>query len=318
MAHRKVQVGGEPLSLDVCSLCMAVWFDESELKPVFNRASVARNGEQQDEQLPLKARKQAALMDMKTREEEQKRTVGETTGVPDEGWHWLPGLLGLPVETKAPAVDDRPWGTWCMGAACVVLTVLLAGLVGLQEAAEALGFIPARWHRYGGLTILTSFSLHGGLMHMLGNIYFLYIFGDNMEDRLGTPMFIGVVAAGHAVGLLAQAVGSPHPMVPTIGASAGISSVVAFYGIMFPRAQLSFMFWFFFRPHWVHMSAPVALVLYIGFQLLGLYFQLSGFGGVAYLGHLGGLAVGAGVALWCWQVERRRRTAEWREVSKTT
>jgi membrane associated rhomboid family serine protease len=178
-----------------------------------------------------------------------------------------------------------------------------------DSAAEYLGrwgFIPAQWHRYGGLTLITSFFLHSGWPHLVVNMYFLVVFGDNVEDRLGAGGFILLLLAGHGVGMLAHACFEPNPHIPCVGASAGISAVLAFYAVAFPRVRLGFIFWFRWVVRWVSMPAILALVIYSGLQILGAWLQISGIGSVSYLGHLGGLLVGL-VAVLLYKIRQKRQ-----------
>jgi len=286
-------------ALDVCTQCALVWFDHNELKP-FLEAFPRDNAEPQPREASLESRERLALTQLervKVRHRDQALSQ-----YPEEGWHWLVGLLGLPVEVDAPQRSTRPWVTWAVAAACtgILLYLLLQAkppLTGPEGVFRRWGFVPAQWARYGGLTLITSFFLHGGLLHLLGNMYFLLVFGDNVEDHVGRGWFVMLLLAAHGAGMWAQAAFGPDPSVPCVGASAGISGVIAYYAIVFPRARLGLVlrYWFFFR--WFTIPAIWALVLYFLMQLLGAYVQIKGFGGVSYLGHLGGLVVGVAAAL---------------------
>jgi len=177
-------------------------------------------------------------------------------------------------------------------------------LLSLGRSADAwvatLGVVPARLLRYFDLfeigTIFTSMFLHGGWAHLFSNMLALYVFGDNVEDRLGSGRYLlfyllcGVIAAGTHI------VFNPNSTVPTIGASGAISGVLAAYLIFFPSARVITLVPLFFLPWFVEIPA----VFYLGFwfisQLLnGVLTVVAGaqaFGGVAWWAHVGGFVAG--------------------------
>lgn len=148
------------------------------------------------------------------------------------------------------------------------------------------------------LSLLTAMFLHGGWLHLAGNMLFLYIFGDNVEHRMGRGRFLlGYLGAGIAATLF-FALFVPSSNVPLIGASGAISGVLGFYFIWFPRNQVK-IFVFLFPLLVTQILVPARLVL--GFYLLVdnlLPFLLSGSegGGVAHGAHIGGFLAGMGLA----------------------
>ena len=148
------------------------------------------------------------------------------------------------------------------------------------------------------LTLLTCIFLHGGWLHLLGNLWFLWIFGDNVEDRLGHGRYVafyllcGVGAS--AVHLLTNA-DSP---IPTLGASGAIAGVMGAYFVLYPRAQvLTLVPLIFFFDVWV-LPAPAFLGVWFLFQLVSGSFALGGeAAGVAWWAHVGGFAVGIAIVL---------------------
>ena len=307
MAQVESDVAGRPLTLDVCSACPGIWFDPAEFESI-PRAPILPAKAEKD--FAPEAREQLALLRLETVKRQQEAAdSGDTT--PDQAWHWLPGLLGLPVELDAPQVARLPWITWSAIVACIATTLLVV-FGGPEPFRDAVygewGLIPADWTRHGGLTLVTSFFLHAGLWHLLGNMYFLFMFGDNVEDGLGRMGYAWLLVAGHVVGMLLHTLFAPGDHVPCVGASAGISAVIACYAVVFPQVRLGFMFRYFLYFQWFRMSAVWALVIYTGLQLVGAYAQIQGFGGVSYLGHLGGLVVGL-IGGFLYRDLQARRTA---------
>jgi len=261
--------GRETVELDLCRSCHLVWFDPSEYDAVRTPAEIG-SGE-------------GFSVDL---------------GGAGEGWKWIPAILGMPIEVSANRISRAAVLTWSITAVTAFAFFWLLGSGRLGEAIMEWGLIPARWTRHSGLTIVTCFFLHAGWLHLLGNLYFLLIFGDNVEDQLGVGRFLLLLAGAHLVGIAAHAWLAPDSTVPLVGASAGISGIIAYYALAFPRARIGLFLWVFSLFRILRMPAIVALVLYVGLQLFGAWRQVQGFGGVSYVAHLGGLAVGALTATW--------------------
>jgi membrane associated rhomboid family serine protease len=253
------------------------------------------------------AREAAAMMDLERVKVQQEAAEERSSGPPEEAWKWLPGLLGMPVEMSSRPLAHRPLITWGLGGLLVLVFVLT--VQNLAAVVGEFGFVPAQWHRHGGLTVLASFFLHGGLFHLIGNLYFFLIFGDNVEDHLGPAKFIILVLGAHLAGTALHGAFDPRPEIPVVGASAGIFGVVAFYAIAFPRSRLGLLFFYFW---WIRLPAWVLLVFYGGMQLLGAMVQVQGAGHVSNLGHLGGMAVGILAALF-WRSAQNREPPDARE-----
>jgi membrane associated rhomboid family serine protease len=162
----------------------------------------------------------------------------------------------------------------------------------LDSAVENFGMVPAHAFRYGGATFITSFFLHGGWMHLLGNLYFFLLFGGEVEDFLGRRRFLLLVFLATVVGHLFHICGDPRSDLPCIGASGGISGVLVFYACQFPRARLGFFFWFLRGLGWVRVPAWAVFGLWLLLQLRGALYQMHGFSSVSSLAHIGGVTTG--------------------------
>jgi membrane associated rhomboid family serine protease len=143
--------------------------------------------------------------------------------------------------------------------------------------------------------LLTSMFLHGGWGHLLGNMLFLYIFGDNVEDRLGHGRYlIFYLLCGIAAGA-AQAVASPHADVPMVGASGAIAGVSGAYFLFFPTSRVLTLVPIFFFLQMVEIPAVFFLLVWFLWQLLSgvaTLGQAGGMGGVAFFAHVGGFVAG--------------------------
>ena len=275
-----------PLELDACKPCGMVWFDPQEFETVPEGVLAA------SDQLIPQGREALARYKVKQLAE-QARTEDP---LPDETWKIIPALFGFPVESDGNPVSRLPWATWSLAA--VILMVSLWAFTNLHDVVDRFGLIPAALWRYGGLTTVTSFFLHAGLMHLIGNLYFLLIFGDNVEDYLGRGRYLLLILLAALAGDFLHVVAQPGSTIPCVGASGGISGVIAFYALKFPRVRLGFLFRYFLYFRWIQMPAWGAFVLWSVLQFGLAFLQLGGFSEVAALAHLGGAAVGGGAWLW--------------------
>lgn len=139
-------------------------------------------------------------------------------------------------------------------------------------------------------TLVTYQFLHGGFFHLLGNMLFLWVFGDNVEDSMGHLRFLAFYLICGALAVGAHLVGVGDVRQPLIGASGAVSGVIAAYLMLFPRGKVLILAF-----NWFPIRLPVWLVLgfWIGLQVWSLAGSGSDGGGVAWLAHIGGLAAGA-------------------------
>ena len=143
------------------------------------------------------------------------------------------------------------------------------------------------------MTIFTSMFMHGGVLHIAGNMLFLWIFGNNIEDSMGKLKFIGFYLAGGVVAALAQFVINPDTATPTLGASGAIAAVLGAYAILYPRARVVTLVIIIFFITIITLPALLVLGLWFLLQLLDASSQPLTGGGVAYFAHIGGFVFGA-------------------------
>ena len=145
----------------------------------------------------------------------------------------------------------------------------------------------------GAIALISSQFLHGNIFHLVGNLWFLYLFGNNIEDQLGHWKFLFFYLLCGAVAGVAQVMTAPMSMVPMIGASGAISGVMGAYLIRFPRARiLSLVFLGFFITA-IPIPSAVFLGLWIAGQTVYAAIANPNLPGVAYLAHVSGFAIGA-------------------------
>lgn len=296
---RAIQSEAPILELDSCRPCGVVWFDPQEFELIPEGAIESQDA--------LQLRGIEAMA--KYRLEQQRREY-EGDDEPDAEWKTIPAIFGFPVETYTDPLQRWPWFTWSLSAIIAILSIW--AFFHLQTAVDLFGLVPADAFRLGGLTWLSSFFLHGGIWHLAGNLYFLLIFGDNVEDYLGRWRYALLILASTVTGDLIHVLAQSHSTTPCIGASGGISGVIVFYALQFPRARLSFLFrgygyigWRRWGWNWLGIPAWAALVLWLLMQTYAVVAELSGFSHVAATAHLGGAAVGFGLWLW-WRSKEKR------------
>ncbi len=194
----------------------------------------------------------------------------------------------------------------------VFLLELLQG-AGLDAFVETYAFVPDRLFRpdiYGwtfgaaALTILTSMFLHGGLLHLLGNMLFLWIFGDNVEDTLGHFRYLVFYGTAGAGAMLLQAFLAPSSTVPNLGASGAIAGILGAYFVYYPRARIVTVVPLFFLFPLIEIPAALYLLGWFALQFWMGSAQLASpgrgaaaQGGVAFWAHVGGFVVGVAWAL---------------------
>lgn len=152
----------------------------------------------------------------------------------------------------------------------------------------------------GFLGLFSSMFLHAGWMHLLGNMLFLWIYGDNVEDEMGHLRFLlFYLAAGAAAGL-AQYIVDIHSLVPMVGASGAIAGVMGAYLLLYPKARIDIFVFFivFFRI--IPVPAWIVLMVWFGLQFIGGIGANPAEGGVAYWAHAGGFAAGLILAIPLW------------------
>jgi membrane associated rhomboid family serine protease len=172
----------------------------------------------------------------------------------------------------------------------------------LKEALFLYGIVPMRYSDpevsvhfstfQQWLPFLTSMFLHGGFLHILGNMWFLYIFGDNIEDRLGhIRYFIFYILCGVVAGLI-HLLTNWSSKIPTIGASGAISGVMGAYLLLYPRSRILTLIPIFFFFQFIEIPAFIFLGYWLLIQLFSASLTPSSVGGIAFWAHIGGFIVG--------------------------
>jgi membrane associated rhomboid family serine protease len=212
----------------------------------------------------------------------------------------------LPLKDDQPRYST-PYVTWFLIALNILIYFFQATLD--QKSSELLanqfGEVPAHLaaflsgsHRYTlpqvVVPFFTSMFLHGGWEHVIGNMWFLYIFGDNVEDYLGHFKFLVFYLMSGLIAMATQVAIYPHSTVPTIGASGAIAGVLGAYFVLYPRARV--LTWFFvfivYIPAWFVLGEWFVIQFLSGAATLSTAHPGRDLGGIAFWAHVGGFVAG--------------------------
>ena len=200
------------------------------------------------------------------------------------------GILSGPDDAIVVDWGAIPYEFTHPGKDCAIAAqqILCEGTAGVEGSAPDQ---PPFW-----VTAFSSMFMHGSILHLAGNMLFLWIFGNNVEDAMGRVKFVAFYLLGGLIAVAAQVLVEPDAAVPTIGASGAVAAVLGGYILLYPRARvvtLIFIVFFF-----TILELPALLILgfwfvqQIAFGFYGVANPTGGGGGVAYFAHIGGFAFG--------------------------
>ena len=212
----------------------------------------------------------------------------------------------FPYRDDNPRHHGPPLATFAIIGICTAVYLLVQLPLGPHEGqayALSFGFIPAVFFGQAELvselarvpstaTLVTSMFSHGGLLHLVGNMWFLWLYGDNVEDAMGRFRYLLFFLICGLAGTLAHGLVDPASRVPLVGASGAISGVIAAYLLIWPRANIRVFYWLFIFVGTINVPAFLVLGLWIVEQLFALPAAMQAQGGIAIVAHLGGFATG--------------------------
>jgi len=204
----------------------------------------------------------------------------------------------FPISDDAPR-SRFPIMMWLLIAANIYVFIRELTAPNIDVFINHFALIPThvQWDNY--LTLLpfiTAIFLHGGFLHILSNMWFLYIFGDNVEDSLGSMMFLLLFLIAGIAGNLLQYSITPTASVPMLGASGAIAGILGCYYVLFPYAKVRTLIFLFFFITIVDLAAPIMLGYWFILQLISgagsLNVTDANQGGVAFFAHIAGFIIG--------------------------
>jgi membrane associated rhomboid family serine protease/Zn-finger nucleic acid-binding protein len=275
MKRAAVSGGYGSIDVDGCGACKLAWFDHGELNAL--RATTDRGGT--IPQPSAMTSEQRAAWRIQHLRNEGLLTEEDSTAA-------IIGLvLGIPMPERVRG-QERAVSTWTLAVATAVTSIFAFGR--LSEAVERWGMIPDEVRAGSWTGLLTCFFVHADPFHLAGNLVFLLVFGSRVEALAGHVRMLIVILAATALGSLVHAAFAPDQTIPLIGASGGISGVIATYVTLRPGSKVRMMI--FFRLF--SLPAAVFLLFWIALQAIGTAMQMTGVSAVSALAHLGGAAAG--------------------------
>ncbi len=215
----------------------------------------------------------------------------------------------FPIADSVPR-RGTPIVTWLLIGANTLIFFLYAGLdhTRIEHLFMMFGMVPARytdpqWASAHGLSatnylpFVTSMFLHGGWAHIVSNMWILWLFGDNVEERMGPVRFLSFYLLCGLVAGVVHLAANPDSTVPAVGASGAIAGVISAYALLFPRARILLVVpLFFFIPYFFDVHALLFAAVWFLIQMFSGTLSLLGpdqGGGVAWWAHIGGFIAGA-------------------------
>jgi len=249
---------GFEVEVDTCGSCYGVWLDKEELEKVVHSPAIGQ-----------------ALLELD--KPVRKRT-------------WLFQILSqMPVEYNLKT-RATPWVMYSILA--VNIAIFLSYFLGAVDETFAYDNFSLHSDRVTKgeqlWTLLTHMYMHGGVMHIIGNMYFFYIIGDNLEDVLGRGKFIFYYTICGFAAAAAQIIADPSSPIPMVGASGAIAGLFGMYLLWFRHASLTLMIVVYQKK----VSPMIFFAIWLAFNIIGLYLSQEGGGGVAYWAHIGGFVAG--------------------------
>lgn len=223
----------------------------------------------------------------------------------------------IPIRDQIP-VQRTPYVTYALIAVNVLVYLVQTFTGAGQEALiNELALIPAEFTDGVDLRdiadIFTSMFMHAGLLHLGGNMLYLWIFGDNVEDSMGPGKYLGFYLMGGIVASLTHILTNPNSQIPSVGASGAIAAVLGAYLILFPQSRVLTIIPLGFFMRMTLVPAIVVLGLWFLLQLFSGVMSLGGpdVGGVAFWAHIGGFVAGVVMAKLLAGTRRIENVVNW-------
>ncbi|SMF00713.1 rhomboid family intramembrane serine protease [Pseudobacteriovorax antillogorgiicola] len=273
----EIEHQSDELHLDICLSCQGIWFDYGEI-PHLERY-IKQRLKRPQRYLDVKKRLQESAV--QTLYKRYLNTPGDRSD-PSKLEILFQILSSLPLERNL-----RPIKTPVTVFALIAINIMIFALsynTGLGEVFQSWAFIPGQSPAFPN--ILYSMFLHGGFLHLLGNMYFLWIMGDNVEDLMGPANFLLIYFLAGFLGFVASEISGPAG-VPHVGASGAVAGIMAAYLLLFPKAKFLLRF---FLVIVIPISSLFYILFWFGMNVVN--FVVFKQAGVAWSAHIVGFIVG--------------------------
>ena len=250
------------LHIDVCTRCHMIWFDGGELDAMPQVATTPKTAS------PLSPEAREALavgkVQMLREQAELENAYGSVS--PDSAWKWIPGIFGLPVEYNDRSLSRLPMFTWVLSLSLFAAFVLAHFFPAIVDAVT---FYPWDPYRLGGLTLVASMLVHADFVYLLGSLYFLLIFGDDVEEFLGAPRMALLLVMANIAGCLGHASVFGGATTPLLGFGAAVSGLIAFYSLLHPHAKIGLLFLrYYYKGGWLQVPAWAVFLIWVLWQMI--------------------------------------------------
>ena len=269
--------------VDKCPECEGIWTDAGEAKEIAGHLKEDPKAKFIGHDI---VKHQQSLNEL----EEWADLAGKFAGPVSFLWLFMPKII-IPLgddneRTKFPAITLS-----IIVLCCAIFLFQMFGVNDHETFFHRFGFVPTNFWSIG---LITSMFLHGGILHLLGNMYFLWIFGDNIEDRLGHWWYIVFYLAGDFAASILHTLFNMGSDIPSIGASGAISAVMGAYFVFYPQARLKL----FCICRVISIPSFIYLLIWFLFQLLfgAIAFSNEVSYGIGWFAHIGGFAFGMLIA----------------------
>lgn len=208
----------------------------------------------------------------------------------------------IPLRDTIPSVNFPAVNYLLIAVNCVVFLFEMASGDSLQQLIFLYGLVPARFSipeiaahfTFGeqAFSLLSFMFLHGSILHLVGNMWFLYIFGDNVEDRLGSLRYLFFYLLCGWISGLSHLITNLYSDMPTIGASGAVAGVMGAYLVSFYRSRIITLIPILFIPYFIEIPSPFFLGIWVFFQFVSAAFTDTATSGIAWWAHIGGFVAG--------------------------
>jgi membrane associated rhomboid family serine protease len=303
MVEVEEDIDNSTLNLDICNKCMMVWFDKGEQEKFPKQDDSEELSFKKVDNLSPESREALAEFDLKeTRRQDRESDLDLKP--PDSFLKKVLTVLGFPTTSDNTEYKKLP--AVLFGISAIIIIVYIFDVLNSNILIDNWGLTPSQWQRYYCFNFVSSFFVHAGFEHILFNLYFFVLFGRKIEWDLGKLRFAILLFVSHLLGIFSHFILSIDSQSPVVGASAGISGIMAYYALTFPRDKIYFFRLIYFKPIWFRLSIQFYFILFVLLQLAGTLAQFTVGTSISYVAHLGGIFGGIVMALWIRESRREQ------------
>lgn len=286
------------LVLDICKDCRLFWFDPHEYDSIPKRNFNSRR--KRLEQLGVeKAKEKLASSDEGDDDAKYSHAKlisayakhSQIQDAPDNEWRNLITFLGLPMEWEEDRRKKLPWVSWLL--VVIVFITSMCSFPSPSMFSENFALAPAKLSLEKSYTLLTHIFIHSNIVHLLSNLYFLKVFGDNLEDIFGEITYIFFIAITAITSGLFYVVLNQGSEIPAVGISGSVAAIMAFYALELSERKLALGYFnVFYGFQYLKIPVLFAYLIWLFFQSISYAYGDPDILRIAYEAHIGGMFMG--------------------------